>query len=395
VSRSDDSSTGLRIAIVSDGIGDVIAGSFISTRRFAERLHARGNQVVFLSSGRLGQPREDTLCGMPVHRLPGVLIPWSDRQLYLAVPSLGRIRRVLADVDVVHIMIPMPLGLAAARVAKSLAKPIVMHSHTQPENIFMNVPPFPGFKALHERFCAYVNWLYRQADVRIYPSEFSRRQFPELIDLPNVVISNGVDRERFRPTCPDAFMQRFNLSKGRRHLLYLGRLHREKNVETLIRALPGIVHRHPDVHLVVVGLGYERPMLEALARRERVEAHVTFCGFVADEDLPAAYAVGDVFVLPSLAELEGMVILEAMACGKPLLIADSPNSAATEFVNHNGLLFTAKNPEHLAERVDRLLADPHRLRAMGTRSLEESRRFDIRDSVRQIESVYRSLVPAQ
>ena len=394
MNRSEACRAPLRIAIVSDGIGDVIAGSFISSRRFAEGLHGRGHHIVFLSSRRLGQRRQDELCGMPVHRLRGVLVPWSDRQLYLAIPFLRRIRRVLAEVDIVHIMIPMPLGLAAARVAKSLGKPIVMHSHTQPENIFMNAPKFPGLNTLNERFCAYVNWLYRQADVRIYPSEFSKRQFPELTELPNVVISNGVDCERFRPTCPDAFMRRFNLSKRRRHLLYLGRLHREKNVATLIRALPTIVQRHPDVHLLIVGLGYERPTLEALVRDEHVQDHVTFCGFVADEDLPAAYAVGDVFVLPSLAELEGMAVLEAMACGKPLLIADSPNSAATDFVTDNGLLFTAKNPDHLAERADRLLVDPDCLRAMGTRSLEHSRRFDIRDSVQRIESVYRSLVSA-
>jgi glycosyltransferase involved in cell wall biosynthesis len=90
-----------------------------------------------------------------------------------------------------------------------------------------------------------------------------------------------------------------------------------------------------------------------------------------------------------------MAVLEAMACGKPLLIANSPNSAATDFVaNDNGLLFAAQNPAHLAEQADRLFADPDRLRAMGTRSLERSRRFDIRESVSQLEGVYRSLVAA-
>jgi len=386
----------VNVAMVCDGIGDVVGGSFISTLRFGELLKARGHRVVFISSSSRKHPRNHEYRGMKTYRLFGVLIPWSEGQLYLAIPFASRLRDILRDeqIDIVHVMIPMPLGLVALRAAKAMGIPVVMHSHTQPENIFMNAPQFPGRDALNRRFCAYLNWIYRQGDVMIYPSVFSQRQFPELSASRNMVISNGVDRQRFRPTPPDAFMRRFNLSGAQQHLMYLGRLHREKDVDTLIRAMPILLKRHPHAHLFIVGFGYEQPALEQLARECDLTTHVTFCGFVPDEDLAAAYSASDLFVLPSLAELEGMAVLEAMSCGKPLLVADSKDSAATDFVEGNGLLFRARDSEHLAEQASRLLANPEQLHAMADMSLAKSRSFDINDSVTAIESLYYSLLAA-
>jgi glycosyltransferase involved in cell wall biosynthesis len=384
----------LTIAIVCDGIGDVIAGSFISTARFSERLASLGHRVLLISSGSRRNHRERQFRGMTIHRLFGVLVPWSDGQLYLAIPSSKRLRTILRDehVDVVHVMVPMPLGLVVTRIAKGMGLPVVLHSHTQPENIFMNATWLPGRRGLTHRFFRYLNWIYRQADMMVYPSDFARRQFPELATRPHVVISNGVDRHRFRPTDPDPFMQRHGLSKSDLHLLYVGRLHREKNVETLIRAMPLLRQRQPRAHLSLVGLGYELPMLTQLARRNGAGDSITFCGFVPDYEMAAAYSACDLFVLPSIAELEGMAVLEAMATGKPLLIADSPDSAATDFVAGNGLLFAAAQPESLAEQANRLLSDLSQLRAMGAASLAKSQSFDIVKSTAALEATYYSLL---
>jgi 1,2-diacylglycerol 3-alpha-glucosyltransferase len=387
----------LNVAIVCDGIGDVVGGSFISTLRFGELLKARGHRIVFISSRSRTHPRTHEFRGIKTHRLPSVLVPWSEGQLYLAIPFVNRLRSILRDeqIDIVHVMIPMPLGLAAVRVAKTMGLPVVMHSHTQPENIFMNSPQFPGRDALQRRFCAYLDWIYRQADVMIFPSDFSRRQFPGLSASKSIVISNGVDRQRFRPTPPDAFMCRFKLSRAKQRLMYLGRLHREKDVETLIRAMRILLTLHRQAHLVIVGFGYEQPALERLARECDLTEDVTFCGFVPDEDLAAAYSACDLFVLPSLAELEGMAVLEAMSCGKPILVADAKDSAAIDFVEGNGLLFRARDPVHLAEQASRLLSNPETLRAMAAGSLTKSRSFDINESAAAIESLYYSLLPTR
>jgi glycosyltransferase involved in cell wall biosynthesis len=379
---------------VCDGIGDMVAGAFVSTIRFAELLDARGHRITLISSGSVMQRRDRDCRGLPIHRFAGPLVPWTDGRLYLGIPTAARLRRILSaeQIELVHVMVPLPLGLLAVRVSKAMGLPVVIHSHTQAENIFMNAPRFPGLASLKGRFCAYLTWLYRQADMLIYPSAFALRQFPQLACRPQVVISNGVDRERFRPTPPQEFVRRFGLPEHGQRLLYLGRLHKEKNLATLIRALPYVRAQHADTHLYLVGHGYERPELQRLVRSLDMTPHVTFCGFVPDDDLPAAISAADLFVLPSLAELEGMAVLEAMACGKPLLVADAPYSAASDLVQDNGLLFRAGDPDHLAALATGLLDAPSRLAAMGVRSLELSRRFDIHESAIRIESVYRSLL---
>ena len=87
-----------------------------------------------------------------------------------------------------------------------------------------------------------------------------------------------------------------------------------------------------------------------------------------------------------------MAVLEAMACGKPLLVADAPDSAAPDFVRDNGLLFRAGDADHLAAQACRLLGTAGRLTSRGAISLEMSRRFDIHESARRIEAVYQSLL---
>jgi glycosyltransferase involved in cell wall biosynthesis len=384
----------LIIAMVCDGVGEMVAGSFISTMRFAELLSARGHRIVLVSSGPFRRRHDRQVRGMPIYRFPGVVVPWTDGRLYLGVPGTARLREIFSHerVDVVHVMLPLPLGLAAVRLARAMAIPLVVHSHIQPENIFSNSPAFPGRAALRERFCAYLDWLYRQADVMIYPSEFSRKKFPKLAGHRSVVISNGVDRRRFHPAPSDPFTRRFALSAANKNLLYLGRLHREKNVATLIRAMPLILRRHPDAHLFIVGRGYEQPILRRLAQDCGAASEVVFCGYLPDDELAAAYNACDLFVFPSFAELEGMVVLEAMACGKPLLVADSDESAATGFIHDNGVLFKAADPNDLAAQANSLLENVHALRDMGRRSLQLSERFEINESAAALEVLYYSLL---
>jgi len=171
-------------------------------------------------------------------------------------------------------------------------------------------------------------------------------------------------------------------------MLFVGRLHPEKSVDTLIKALPLILAQEPDTRLWIVGSGHLQTELEQLAQKLKVADEVIFFGKISDEDLILIYNACDLFVLPSLAELEGMVVLEAMACGKPILIANAPDSASVCFVNQNGLLFKPKNPQDLAKQALKILTDDRLRREMGEASIRDSRRYDINQSARNLEKLY-------
>jgi len=111
---------------------------------------------------------------------------------------------------------------------------------------------------------------------------------------------------------------------------------------------------------------------------------------VSEQDKILAYNASDIFILPSLAELEGMVVLEAMACGKPIVVSDAEMSASRFFVENNGFLFKTYDHLDLADQVLKLITD-HDLRAkMGKISFEKSKQYDIHKSVDLLEAVYYS-----
>lgn len=169
-------------------------------------------------------------------------------------------------------------------------------------------------------------------------------------------------------------------------------MHPEKSVDTLIKAVPLIIKKEPNIQVLIVGFGHLEDKLKKLAVDLGVSEQVIFCGKVSDEDLILAYNAGDIFVLPSLAELEGMVVLEAMACGKPLLIADSSGSASPYLVSDNGFLFKPEDARDLAEKAVKMLADDKLRAVMAKNSFNKSREYDIEKSVFKLEKLYYSLL---
>lgn len=384
----------LNIAIVCDAVTDCVAGSFISTLRFSERLEGRGHKVVFIAARSPKNPVDNYHGSIKTYRFPAVLLPKSEGQLYIAFPRTAQLKKIFLDeeIDIVHNMIPTPSSIVATRAARTLNIPVVNHSHTQPENLFLHIPQGPWLHFLNRSFYRYMSWFYRKGDALIYPSQFSQQLLAGIhADVSKHVISNGVDRERFAPADTVEFLERFDIPKNKTLVLYAGRLHPEKSLDTLIAALPLILETSPDTYLLLAGFGHLESELRQQAKTLGVSDSIKFLGRVTDEDMVMAQHAADIFVLPSLAELEGMVVLEAMAAGKPIVIADSPESASTYFVDGNGFLFEPKNARDLAKQVVRLTTDIELRKQMSAKSLAMSREYGIDASVHKLEQIYYSL----
>ncbi len=185
----------------------------------------------------------------------------------------------------------------------------------------------------------------------------------------------GVDTRRFAPAPPEESIRAELGWTGRTVLLTVGRLQKRKGQDCLIRALTEIRRTHPHVLYAVLGDGDELPQLKALAEAEGVSECVQFLGEASDETLLRCYRQCDLFVLPNRTigkdcEGFGMVLLEAQACGKPVVAGASGGTAETMRIPETGRVVACDTPGPLAALLTELLSDPVELRAMGDRGRE-------------------------
>ncbi|MCX6754232.1 MAG: glycosyltransferase [Candidatus Nomurabacteria bacterium] len=380
----------LNIAMVCDPIGGNKSGVVVSTMRFAKLLGERGHKVIFIGAKSSEHKNHSLHDNAKAYRFRSMPVPKSDGW-NLAFPTVRELKKIFTDenIDIVHIILPMSGSVMAIKAARSLGIKIVAHSHSQPENLFMDAPKFIQ-PTLNHIWNLYLSWTYDKAESLIYPSEMARGLLDKLSknNKPSHVISNGINTQEFKPILVGDFYDRFDIPKNAVKLLFVGRLFPEKSVDTLIRAIPHIIEKYPDTHIMIVGGGHLKSKLEKLTHEINVNKFITFLGLVSEEDKILAYNASDIFILPSLAELEGMVVLEAMACGKPIIISDSKMSASRFFVNDNGYLFETKNPKDLAEKAIKLISNEGLRTQMGNVSLEKSKSYDIQKSTDALEAVY-------
>jgi len=199
---------------------------------------------------------------------------------------------------------------------------------------------------------------------------------------------------RFRPLpAEEAARVRAQYGLGERFILHVGSISRKKNLLTLLRAFERLAARGYPGQLVLVGRqygkGYDHAFFAYLASspyRERVR----FTGAVPDADLPAIYNAAEVMVFPSLHEGFGIVPLEAMACGTPVITSSA--GALPEVVGEGGILLPAADDfEALAEAAWMLLNDPAQRAAWAARGLAWAQRYSVEEAARQTLAVYAEL----
>jgi rhamnosyl/mannosyltransferase len=206
------------------------------------------------------------------------------------------------------------------------------------------------------------------------------------------VIPNAVDLQRYRPENDGrAIRARHRIRDGESVVLFVGRMVAHKGIENLLEAARSVAY----ARFLLVGGGPELESMRRLAARLGVADRVILPGQVSAEDLPAYFAACDVFVLPSVSRLEafGIVALEAMASGKPVVVSDIPGVREVIVDGKEGLLADPVNPDDLGGKIRTLLADDKKREVMGRAGREKvEREFSIEKVVDRIEGVYREAV---
>lgn len=198
------------------------------------------------------------------------------------------------------------------------------------------------------------------------------------------MIPHGVDTDWFYPRDEPHPA----VAEEKTTLLYVGRLGARKGLDLALRALAEVDDE--GVEFLIAGTGRHEETLRELARELGIADRVWFLGYVPDQDLPVLYSSADVFVLPSRYEGFGLVLLEAMACGTPVIGADAGGIPTAIGDNDTGLI-VQRDVDALAEALRSLQTEPTNWQAMGEKSLNQANRNSWDEVTSRVEELYSSL----
>ncbi|MCC7009111.1 MAG: glycosyltransferase family 4 protein [Acidobacteria bacterium] len=321
--------------------------------------------VRVLAGPAAGAPAFDRAAPLPIERFGSMFGSWGARGL----PQYGAVvRRILRDLrgerrDVVHCGRCLPEGLAASIASRLTGVPFWCFAHGEELTLAA------GSREL--RWLA--SRVLGRAERIVANSEHTKRLLIEQWRLPDdriAVLTPGVDIERFRPAAIDPVVRARLGWQGRRVILTVGALQRRKGQDMLVRALPAIRARCPDVRYAMAGEGWERAALESLAASLGVSDCVQFVGVADDAALVELYQQCDLFALPNRQvgwdfEGFGIVLLEAQACGRPVVTGTSGGTGETMRDGITGVRIACEEPEPLAAACIDLLEDPVRRARLG------------------------------
>jgi glycosyltransferase involved in cell wall biosynthesis len=364
----------MKIAIVTETFLPKIDGIVTMVTQTVETLTAAGDEVMVFAPA--GGPEQ--LSGAPIVGVPSVPFPFYP-ELRIAAPRQS-MRRQLQDFDpdVLHLFEPSLLGIGGIYYGKVLNIPIVISYHT-------NLPVY--LRYYHLGFLQGVTWKmmrarHQRADLNLCTSHAMMEQLHDQGIDRLALWERAVDAQRFHPSRCSQQM-RNTLSGGEPHkplLLYVGRLSAEKEVT----ALRAILTAMPGVRLAIVGDGPSRRELE-----RHFEGTATyFAGYMRGEPLAAAYASSDLFILPSKTETLGLVLMEAMAAGCPVVACNAGGVPDAVQNGVTGFLFEPDDPRGLVNAVRCALTNPEERDAIRMRARADVEHRSWQDSTKQLRCYY-------
>lgn len=365
----------MKYLFVLDQYGAENNGVAVSARRYAAVLRQRGHEVRVLSTGD---------CGENGYRVGELRIPIFDKLIKSHGMIFGKaepsvVEDALAWCDHVHFFMPFMLSIRVADRARRMGKPATAAFHVQPQNISYSIRM--GRWGLANDF---IYWLFRTDFYHKFnfihcPSEMIAKQLAAHGYRAHCeVISNGIPPEfAFRREEKDPRW------RGRFVILMIGRLSGEKRQDVLIDAVKRSRHAG-EIQLLLAGQG---PLHDAYAKRAQGLTWPIKMRFLSQEDLRHVIAQCDLYVHTSDAEIEAMSCMEAFACGRVPVIADSPLSATPQFALDGRSLFRPGDPADLAEKIDYWIEHPQERLEMERAYAEHAKRYAIGVCVDKFEAL--------
>ncbi len=362
----------MEITIVADVLGMPNNGTSIATYNLINTLREHGHHVRILCPDALRTGQEDFFVARTMNF--GYFNEYVAKNgVTLAKRDWDLVDQACRGADLVHSMCPFSLGWAAAKYCHINHIPFTSGFHVQAENVMAH---FFLLKWKTPNTILY-HWLwkhyYSYCDAIHFPTEFISNVAKKMrmVGPTRYIISNGVDTSQFYVD-PEFTKPKFLQDKF--VIVMSGRLTKEKNQKTLIRAVMKSKYKD-SIQIMLCGEG---PLKDDLAHLGRNLPNPPIIQFYPHEYVSTILRSADLYVHCSIAEIEAISCLEAVACGAVPVISDSPRSATSMFALRPECLFKMKNPTDLAKRIDWWISHPEERKKTSREASEWVKQFDFK-----------------
>lgn len=368
----------MRIALFTETFLPKVDGIVTRLSHTVDHLQRLGNQVLVISpDGGLTEYK-----GAKIYGIPGFPLPlYPELKLALPRPSMRQVLETFQP-DLIHLVNPAVLGLGGLYYAKSLDVPLVASYHTHLPKYLEHY----GLGMLEGVLWELLKAVHNQAQINLCTSTAMQEALTGHGIERVAVWQKGVDTELFQPDLGSLEM-RSHLTQGHPEsplLLYVGRLSAEKEIDRIKPVLQSI----PGARLALVGDGPYRQELE----KHFADTPTHFVGYMTGQTLASAFASADAFVFPSRTETLGLVLLEAMAAGCPVIAANAGGIPDIVSDGVNGYLFDPQDEEGAIAATQRLLSHADERETLQQNARMEAEQWGWAAATRQLQGFYQAVL---
>ena len=383
----------MKIGIFTDCYYPQINGVVTSTMNLQKELEKLNHEVYIITTTFPNFKDEDE---KHIIRIPSIpFFKWAEFRIGLFLKHTKAYNKVKAlNFDIVHTQTEFSMGNFGTFIAKDLNIPCIHTYHTVYEEYthyisnFGKSPLKKVVRKLSKRYIAHFSGV-------IAPTEKTRDLLISYgVKNKIYVVPTGINLEKFKKDIPDAetnsLLKSFNIKKDSFKLIFLGRISKEKNIETLINIMPKIVSENNNIQLIIVGDGPDRLELEERVRYLDLQDNVIFTNRIPNDKVPIYYKAADLFISPSKTETQGLTILEAMAAGVPVLVYDDTNIKGIVLHKKTGLLF--KENDELLDNIKFALNNKEEIQSYAKEAFKIAEDFSSANFAKKVERIYKELI---
>jgi 1,2-diacylglycerol 3-alpha-glucosyltransferase len=384
----------MKIAIFTDTFLPNIDGVVSSILNLVKGLSDSGHKI-FIICPRYSKIKEEfSYKNIEVIRVSGIPALFYPNYKLTGFLSTDLIKKLKSEnVDIIHFMTPLTLGLEAILISKVLKIPLVGTFHT-----FFGDPNYLKHAKLDYKFIEKIVWryskfFYNKCDLITCPSETTKQ---ELIShkhtKPIKVISNGIDFSVFNNSESKKVKNKYN--KNGFLLLFIGRIAYEKNILYLLECFKNVIDKISNVKLILIGEGPEMKDVKEKLKELKIEGKVILLGRVNHDELVKSSIFGacDIFVSASVTENQPMTVLEAQANGLPCIVMNERGMKTLVKNNFNGFLVENNNKSAFSDAIVYLLKNKRILKDFRKNTLSEIKKHEISKVIEIWEKTYKSLI---